>query len=151
MENMVIDGAALTAILSMVGGVLATLIKCWEKRADKKQRTRHDETVQVIQEMKKAIAEMGRELKKGGKLRERNRDAIFAMRRHLLVQSMMQELERGYTKKEVFREISLVFDSYQKDGLNGEVEDMYKRYEQLPIKEKEKTTNVQKNGRKKRK
>lgn len=64
-----------------------------------------------------------------------NRDGVTKIQRYRLFNDLKKEIQKGYTTIEVYRELGILFDSYSKLGGNGEIKVLFKKYQELPIKE----------------
>jgi len=64
-------------------------------------------------------------------------DGTRKIQRYRLYHDLKHEVMRGYTTLDHFRELSILFESYKNLGGNGEVEALYEKYKDLPIREDE--------------
>lgn len=62
-------------------------------------------------------------------------DGTLKTLRYRLFHDLRAEIEKGETSFEHFRELSILFASYRNLGGNGEIEVLFKKYSDLPIKE----------------
>lgn len=62
-------------------------------------------------------------------------DGTRKIQRYRLYHDLKHEVMRGYTTLDHFRELSILFESYKNLGGNGEVEALYEKYKDLPIRE----------------
>jgi hypothetical protein len=64
-------------------------------------------------------------------------DGTRKIQRYRLYHDLKREVMRGYTTLDHFREISILFESYKNLGGNGEVEALFDKYKELPIKDED--------------
>jgi hypothetical protein len=64
-------------------------------------------------------------------------DGTRKIQRYRLYHDLKREVMRGYTTLDHFRELSILFESYKNLGGNGEVEALFDKYKELPIREDE--------------
>lgn len=137
----VLDGTAIAAISTAIGGVLSAVIVNLANRKDKANEYRDKKLegglselggmVQKVQDTMDGIAETTEAIKDGTKKTQRYR----------LFHDLKAELMKGYTTIEKYRELSILFESYQSLGGNGEIEKLFDKYELLPTKEEEHDIN----------
>lgn len=117
-------------ILFIVSQILTVVIlpavKWWLDKGNK-QLVRQIESLN--NEVKKTQAQVDEVTQIGLQNRSSNK-SIMSYRLH---REFGEALERGFTTREDFEELSALYDSYKNIGGNGKISALYSRFKNLPI------------------
>ena len=138
MPSWLTDTAVVTTIITACSGFLTLIVtKIFDQKAKEKKDVLDEilenigilsEKITTIDETTVSITEQNSVIQDGTK----------KIIRYRLFHDFKKEIIQGYTTLDHYRELSLLFESYQKLGGNGEVEALYHKYKELTIKEEEK-------------
>ncbi|GGE26232.1 hypothetical protein [Streptococcus himalayensis] len=121
-----VTDSVLVAIVTVSGGIFGTLITAiFNRKSDetKVQQKQIIERLDTIDQTTKEIQEIALKTQDGTK----------KIQRYRLFHDLQVEILQGHTTIERFRELSILFESYQTLGGNGEIEALYEMYKKIPI------------------
>jgi hypothetical protein len=137
MPTLLTDTAVLTAIITACSGVLTVLLnKLFEWETNKAKGVLEDisNTLGTLKEQVEGISETTVAITHQNDVIQ---DGTRKIQRYRLYHDLKREVIRGYTTLDHFRELSILFESYKNLGGNGEVEALFDKYKELPIREDE--------------
>lgn len=137
MPTLLTDTAVLTAIITACSGVLTVLLnKLFEWKTNKAKGVLEDisNTLGTLKEQVEGISETTVAITHQNDVIQ---DGTRKIQRYRLYHDLKREVIRGYTTLDHFRELSILFESYKNLGGNGEVEALFDKYKELPIREEE--------------
>ena len=131
------DTAVLTTIITACSGLLTVLLnKMFEWRSNKAKGVL-EEISTTLCTLKKQVDGIDRTTVAINHQNDVIQDGTRKIQRYRLYHDLKHEVMRGYTTLDHFRELSILFESYKNLGGNGEVEALYEKYKDLPIREDE--------------
>lgn len=137
MPEWLTDTAVLTTIITACTGLLTVLVnKMFEWHASKSRAVLEDisGTLCTLKEQVNGIDDRTVEINHQNDVIQ---DGTRKIQRYRLYHDLKKELMRGYTTLDHFRELSILFESYKNLGGNGEVEALFDKYKELPIREED--------------
>ena len=137
MPDWLTDTAVLTTIITACTGLLTVLVnKIFEWHSNKAKS--------VLEEISSTLGDLTGQVdgidRRTVEINHQNdviQDGTKKIQRYRLYHDLKREVMRGYTTLDHFRELSILFESYKNLGGNGEVEALYDKYKDLPIREDE--------------
>ncbi len=133
----VLDGTAIAAISTAIGGVLSAIIVNLANRKDKANEYRDKKMEGGLNELGDMIQGVQDTISNIATNTDLIKDGTKKTQRYRLFHDLKAELMQGYTTLEKYRELSILFESYKALGGNGEIEKLFDKYELLPTKEEE--------------
>lgn len=137
MPSWLTDTAVLTTVITACSGMLTVLLnKLFEWRTNKARG--------VLEEISNTLGALGEQVdgidRRTVAITHQNeviQDGTRKIQRYRLYHDLKREVMRGYTTLDHFRELSILFESYKNLGGNGEVEALFDKYKELPIKDED--------------
>lgn len=131
------DTAVLTTIITACSGLLTVLLnKMFEWKSNKAKGVL-EEISTTLCTLKKQVDGIDQTTVAINHQNDVIQDGTRKIQRYRLYHDLKHEVMRGYTTLDHFRELSILFESYKNLGGNGEVEALYEKYKDLPIREDE--------------
>lgn len=131
------DTAVLTTIITACSGLLTvSLNKMFEWKSNKAKGVL-EEISTTLCTLKKQVDGIDQTTVAINHQNDVIQDGTRKIQRYRLYHDLKHEVMRGYTTLDHFRELSILFESYKNLGGNGEVEALYEKYKDLPIREDE--------------
>ena len=134
------DTAVLTTIITACSGLLTVLINKIFERKDRKKKGVLDEILERLNGLSDKVTTIDETTIAINNQNDAIQDGTKKIQRYRLFHDLKKEIMRGYTSIENYRELSILFESYQNLGGNGEIEALYQKFKELPIKEKDDET-----------
>ncbi|MGT2896237.1 hypothetical protein Javan174_0056 [Streptococcus phage Javan174] len=131
------DTAVLTTLITACSSILVVIVnKVFEHRENKKKGILDEilENLNSLSAKVRAIDETATDT--NGQVAS-IKDGTKKIQRYRLFHDLKKEIMRGYTTIEIYRELSILFESYKNLGGNGEIEALYEKYKELPIREED--------------
>lgn len=129
------DTAVLTTIITACSGVLTVLLnKLFEWRTNKAKSVLEDIST-TLSTLKQQVDGIDQTTVAINHQNDVIQDGTRKIQRYRLYHDLKREVIRGYTTLDHFRELSILFESYKNLGGNGEVEALFDKYKELPIRE----------------
>lgn len=137
MPEWLTDTAVLTTIITACTGLLTVLInKIFEWHASK-SRAVLEEISGTLGTLKEQVDGIDQRTVEINHQNDVIQDGTRRIQRYRLYQDLKKEVIMGYTTLDHFRELSILFESYKNLGGNGEVEALFDKYKELPIREED--------------
>lgn len=137
MPEWLTDTAVLTTIITACTGLLTVLInKIFEWHASK-SRAVLEEISGTLGTFKEQVDRIDQRTVEINHQNDVIQDGTRKIQRYRLYHDLKKEVMRGYTTLDHFRELSILFESYKNLGGNGEVEALFDKYKELPIREED--------------
>lgn len=137
MPEWLTDTAVLTTIITACTGLLTVLInKIFEWHASK-SRAVLEEISGTLGTLKEQVDGIDQRTVEINHQNDVIQDGTRRIQRYRLYQDLKKEVIKGYTTLDHFRELSILFESYKNLGGNGEVEALFDKYKELPIREED--------------
>ena len=131
------DTPVLTTIITACSGLLTVLLnKMFEWKSNKAKGVL-EEISTTLCTLKKQVDGIDQTTVAINHQNDVIQDGTRKIQRYRLYHDLKHEVMRGYTTLDHFRELSILFESYKNLGGNGEVEALYEKYKDLPIREDE--------------
>ncbi|WP_048766646.1 hypothetical protein [Streptococcus cristatus] len=134
------DTAVLTTIITACSGLLTVLINKIFERKDRKKKGVLDEILERLNALSDKVTTIDETTIAINNQNDAIQDGTKKIQRYRLFHDLKKEIMRGYTSIENYRELSILFESYQNLGGNGEIEALYQKFKELPIKEEDDET-----------
>lgn len=131
------DTAVLTTVITACSGMLTVLLnKLFEWKSNKAKAVLEEisHTLGTLKEQVDGIDQMTVTINHQNDVIQ---DGTRKIQRYRLYHDLKSEVMRGYTTLDHFRELSILFESYKNLGGNGEVEALFDKYKELPIKDED--------------
>lgn len=135
MPPWLLDTTVLTAIVTGCSGVLTVLITKIFDWKDKQKKGVLDEILDTVTGLDDKVKSIDETTVAINNQNDIIQDGTKKIQRYRLFHDLKKEIMKGYTTVEDYRELSILFESYKMLGGNGEVEALYNKYKDLPIKE----------------
>lgn len=129
------DTAVIVAMVTVLGGVLSTLINALVNRKDNILKLHYEDIKKDLTGLINKVKTIDETTIQTKGITEMTKDGTLKIQRYRLFHDLTREIAQGFTSIEHFRELSILFDSYKSLGGNGEIEVLFEKYIQLPIKE----------------
>ena len=129
------DSAVIVAMVTVLGGVLSTLITSLVNRKDTVLKNQYDNIQEDLIDLIDKVKSIDDTTTQTKNISEITQDGTKKIQRYRLFHDLTKEISQGYTTIEHFRELSILFESYKSLGGNGEIEALFEKYKQLPIQE----------------
>lgn len=137
MPDWLTDTAVLTTIITACTGLLTVLVnKIFEWHSNKAKSVLEEISI-TLGDLKGQVDGIDRRTVEINHQNDVIQDGTKKIQRYRLYHDLKREVMRGYTTLDHFRELSILFESYKNLGGNGEVEALYEKYKDLPIREDE--------------
>lgn len=137
MPDWLTDTAVLTTIITACTGLLTVLVNKIFEWHSNKAKSVLEEISSTLGDLKGQVDGIDRRTVEINHQNDVIQDGTKKIQRYRLYHDLKREVMRGYTTLDHFRELSILFDSYKNLGGNGEVEALYEKYKDLPIREDE--------------
>lgn len=111
MPPWLIDSTVVVAMVTVLGGLFSTIITTSANRKDQLIKHQYEDIKEDLSGLIDKVKTID----------------------HTTTET--KEISQGYTTIEHFRELSILFESYQLLGGNGEIEALFEKFKQLPIEE----------------
>lgn len=131
------DTAVLTTIITACTGLLTVLVNKIFEWHSNKAKSVLEEISSTLGDLKGQVDGIDRRTVEINHQNDVIQDGTRKIQRYRLYHDLRREVMRGYTTLDHFRELSILFESYKNLGGNGEVEALYEKYKDLPIREDE--------------
>lgn len=131
------DTAVLTTIITACTGLLTVLVNKIFEWHSNKAKSVLEEISSTLGDLKGQVDGIDRRTVEINHQNDVIQDGTRKIQRYRLYHDLKHEVMRGYTTLDHFRELSILFESYKNLGGNGEVEALYEKYKDLPIREDE--------------
>lgn len=131
------DTAVLTTIITACTGLLTVLVNKIFEWHSNKAKSVLEEISSTLGDLKGQVDGIDRRTVAINHQNDVIQDGTRKIQRYRLYHDLKREVMRGYTTLDHFRELSILFESYKNLGGNGEVEALYEKYKDLPIREDE--------------
>lgn len=137
MPEWLTDTAVLTTIITACTGLLTVLVnKIFEWHASK-SRAVLEEISGTLGTLKDQVDGIDQRTVEINHQNDVIQDGTRKIQRYRLYHDLKKEVIIGYTTLDHFRELSILFESYKNLGGNGEVEALFEKYKELPIREED--------------
>ena len=137
MPSWLTDTAVLTTVITACSGMLTVLLnKLFEWKSNKAKAVL-DEISHTLGTLKEQVDGIGQMTVTINHQNDVIQDGTRKIQRYRLYHDLKSEVMRGYTTLDHFRELSILFESYKNLGGNGEVEALFDKYKELPIKDED--------------
>lgn len=137
MSDWLTDTAVLTTIITACTGLLTVLVNKIFEWYSNKAKSVLEEISSTLGDLKRQVDGIDRRTVEINHQNDAIQDGTKKIQRYRLYHDLKHEVMRGYTTLDHFRELSILFESYKNIGGNGEVEALYDKYRDLPIREDE--------------
>jgi putative uncharacterized protein orf5 len=137
MPDWLTDTAVLTTIITACTGLLTVLVNKIFEWHSNKAKSVLEEISSTLGDLKGQVDGIDRRTVEINHQNDVIQDGTKKIQRYRLYHDLKREVMRGYTTLDHFRELSILFESYKNLGGNGEVEALYEKYKDLPIREDE--------------
>ena len=137
MPDWLTDTAVLTTIITACTGLLTVLVNKIFEWHSNKAKSVLEEILSTLGDLKGQVDGIDRRTVEINHQNDVIQDGTRKIQRYRLYHDLRREVMRGYTTLDHFRELSILFESYKNLGGNGEVEALYEKYKDLPIREDE--------------
>ena len=137
MPDWLTDTAVLTTIITACTGLLTVLVNKIFEWHSNKAKSVLEEISSTLGDLKGQVDGIDRRTVEINHQHDVIQDGTKKIQRYRLYHDLKREVMRGYTTLDHFRELSILFESYKNLGGNGEVEALYEKYKDLPIREDE--------------
>nr|DAX68224.1 MAG TPA: holin protein [Caudoviricetes sp.] len=137
MPDWLTDTAVLTTIITACTGLLTVLVNKIFEWHSNKAKSVLEEISSTLGDLKGQVDGIDRRTVEINHQNDVIQDGTKKIQRYRLYHDLKREVMRGYTTLDHFRELSILFESYKNLGGNGEVEALYDKYKDLPIREDE--------------
>lgn len=137
MPDWLTDTAVLTTIITACTGLLTVLVNKIFEWHSNKSKSVLEEISSTLGDLKGQVDGIDRRTVEINHQNDVIQDGTKKIQRYRLYHDLKREVMRGYTTLDHFRELSILFESYKNLGGNGEVEALYEKYKDLPIREDE--------------
>ena len=137
MPDWLTDTAVLTTIITACSGLLTVLLNKMFEWKSNKAKVVLEEISTTLCTLKKQVDGIDQTTVAITHQNDVIQDGTRKIQRYRLYHDLKHEVMRGYTTLDHFRELSILFESYKNLGGNGEVEALYEKYKDLPIREDE--------------
>lgn len=137
MPDWLTDTAVLTTIITACTGLLTVLVNKIFEWYSNKAKGVLEEISSTLGDLKGQVDGIDRRTVEINHQNDVIQDGTRKIQRYRLYHDLKHEVMRGYTTLDHFRELSILFESYKNLGGNGEVEALYEKYKDLPIREDE--------------
>lgn len=137
MPDWLTDTAVLTTIITACTGLLTVLVNKIFEWHSNKAKSVLEEISSILGDLKEQVDGIDRRTVEINHQNDVIQDGTKKIQRYRLYHDLKREVMRGYTTLDHFRELSILFESYKNLGGNGEVEALYDKYKDLPIREDE--------------
>lgn len=137
MQDWLTDTAVLTTIITACTGLLTVLVNKIFEWHSNKAKSVLEEISSTLGDLKGQVDGIDRRAVEINHQNDVIQDGTRKIQRYRLYHDLRREVMRGYTTLDHFRELSILFESYKNLGGNGEVEALYDKYKDLPIREDE--------------
>lgn len=137
MPDWLTDTAVLTTIITACTGLLTVLVNKIFEWHSNKAKIVLEEISSTLGDLKGQVDGIDRRTVEINHQNDVIQDGTKKIQRYRLYHDLKLEVMRGYTTLDHFRELSILFESYKNLGGNGEVEALYEKYKDLPIREDE--------------
>lgn len=131
------DTAVITTLITTCSGFLTFLITKLFDWKDREKKGVLDEILENIGSLSERMATIDETTVSINNQNDVIQDGTKKIIRYRLFHDFNKEIMQGYTTLEHYRELSILFESYQHLGGNGEIEALYQKFKELPIKEEE--------------
>lgn len=142
MPDWLTDTAVLTTIITACTGLLTVLVNKIFEWHSNKAKSVLEEISSTLGDLKGQVDGIDRRTVEINHQNDVIQDGTKKIQRYRLYHDLKREVMRGYTTLDHFRELSILFESYKNLGGNGEVEALYEKYKDLPIREDEDTNEA---------
>lgn len=142
MPDWLTDTAVLTTIITACTGLLTVLVNKIFEWHSNKAKSVLEEISGTLGDLKGQVDGIDRRTVEINHQNDVIQDGTRKIQRYRLYHDLKREVMRGYTTLDHFRELSILFESYKNLGGNGEVEALYEKYKDLPIREDEDTNEA---------
>lgn len=137
MPDWLTDTAVLTTIITACTGLLTVLVNKIFEWHSNKAKSVLEEISSTLGDLKGQVDGIDRRTVEINHQNDVIQDGTKKIQRYRLYHDLKREVMRGYTTLDHFRELSILFESYKNIGGNGEIEALYEKYKDLPIREDE--------------
>lgn len=137
MPDWLTDTAVLTTIITACTGLLTVLVNKIFEWHSNKAKSVLEEISSTLGDLKGQVDGIDRRTVEINHQNDVIQDGTKKIQRYRLYHDLKREVMQGYTTLDHFRELSILFESYKNLGGNGEVEALYEKYKDLPIREDE--------------
>lgn len=137
MPDWLTDTAVLTTIITACTGLLTVLVNKIFEWHSNKAKSLLEEISSTLGDLKGQVDGIDQRTVEINYQNDVIQDGTRKIQRYRLYHDLRREVMRGYTTLDHFRELSILFESYKNLGGNGEVEALYEKYKDLPIREDE--------------
>ena len=137
MPDWLTDTAVLTTIITACTGLLTVLVNKIFEWHSNKAKSVLEEISSTLGDLKGQVDGIDRRTVEINHQNDVIQDGTKKIQRYRLYHDLKREVMRGYTTLDHFRELSILFESYKNLGGNGEVEALYEKYKDLPIREED--------------
>lgn len=137
MPDWLTDTAVLTTIITACTGLLTVLVNKIFEWHSNKAKSVLEEISSTLGDLKGQVDGIDRRTVEINHQNDVIQDGTKKIQRYRLYHDLKREVMRGYTTLDHLRELSILFESYKNLGGNGEVEALYEKYKDLPIREDE--------------
>lgn len=131
------DSAVVVAMVTVMGGTLSTFINASVNRKDRLIKDQYDDIKDDLMGLMAKMRSIDETTVQTKIVVETTQDGTKKIQRYRLFNDLKTEIEQGWTTLENYRELSILFESYKNLGGNGEIEALYAKYKELPIREED--------------
>lgn len=129
------DTAVITTLITTCSGLLTFFISKIFDHKERKNKGALDEILENIGNLSDKVATIDATTVSINQQNDVIQDGTKKIIRYRLFHDLKREVMQGYTNIERYRELSILFESYQDLGGNGEIEALYQKFKELPIRE----------------
>ena len=129
------DTAVLTTIITACSGLLTVLLNKMFEWESNKAKSVLEEISTTLSTLKQQVDGIDQTTVAINHQNDVIQDGTRKIQRYRLYHDLKREVIRGYTTLDHFRELSILFESYKNLGGNGEVEALFDKYKEIPIRE----------------
>ena len=129
------DTAVITTLITTCSGLLTFVISKIFDHKERKNKGALDEILENIGNLSDKVATIDATTVSINQQNDVIQDGTKKNIRYRLFHDLKREVMQGYTNIERYRELSILFESYQDLGGNGEIEALYQKFKELPIRE----------------
>lgn len=129
------DTTVITVLITSSTGVLIAVVNGVFSRKEAKTSRQFEHIIDNLSTLKNKVQAIDETTVSINRQNDVIQDGTKKIQRYRLFHDLSKEISQGYTTLEHYRELSILFESYKNLGGNGEIEALYEKFKELPIKE----------------
>ena len=129
------DTTVITVLITSSTGVLIAVVNGVFSRKEAKTSRQFEHIIDNLDNLKDKVKTIDETTISINQQNDAIQDGTKKIQRYRLFHDLSKEISQGYTTLEHYRELSILFESYKNLGGNGEIEALYEKFKELPIKE----------------